>query len=226
MVRFNYDWDLAGAERELEEAIRLNPSLSKAHQYYSGVLTTMKRFDEAIDESHRGMELDPLSATAGTTLGVRLLYAGRMKEAEAEFRKTLEVNPSFAVAHWGLAQCQRADGRIEDHLDELTKAVTLSGNSAYMRAHLGYGYAVSGDRLRADAIRKELEAEASSRYVAPYHLALIAAGLSETDEAAKWLERAFADRSGWMVFLPVQPEFEKLRQAPAIRRLLARVKPQ
>ena len=105
------------------------------------------------------MELDPLSATAGTTLGVRLWYTGRLDEAAAEFRKTLEVNPSFAVAHWGLAQCYRASGRMDDQLDELTKAVTLSGNSAYMRAHLGYGYAVSGDRQRAEAIAKELEAE-------------------------------------------------------------------
>jgi serine/threonine-protein kinase len=182
----------------------------------------MKRFDEAIEEAHRGMELDPLSATAGTTLGIRLLYAGRTREADAEFRKTLEVNPSFAVAHWGLAQCYRSYGRMEDHLDELTKAVTLSGNSAYMRAHLGYGYAVSGDRARADAVRKELEGE---RYVAPYHLALIAVGLGETEQATRWLERAFAERSGWMVFLPVQPEFEKLRQAPAVQHLLARVKP-
>ena len=50
------------------------------------------------------------------------------------FRQTLEVNPSFAVAHWGLAQCYRTLGRTEDELDELTKAVTLSDNSSYMDA--------------------------------------------------------------------------------------------
>jgi tetratricopeptide (TPR) repeat protein len=224
MVHFTYEWDLVNAEREIKEAIRLNPSLSRAHQYYSGILTASRRLDEAIAEARRGMELDPLSATAGTTLGVRLWYAGR-SEAADEFKKTLEVNPSFAVAHWGLAQCLRARGRIDDQLDELTKAVTLSGNSAYMRAHLGYGYAVSGDRQRAEAIAKELEAEGPARYVAPYHLALIAAGLGDTKQAAHWLERAYRDRSGWMMFLPVEPEFEKVRQAPEIQRLLASVGP-
>ena len=225
MVHFTYDWDLAAAEREIKEAIRLNPSLSKAHQYYSGILTAAGRMDEATAEARRGMELDPLSATAGTTLGVRLYYSGKIDEAAAEFRKTLEVNPSFAVAHWGLAQCYRMQGRMEEQLDELTTAVTQSGNSAYMRAHLGYGYAIAGDRARATAIAKELEAEGPAHYVAPYHLALIAAGLGDTRVAARWLERAYRDRSGWLMFLPVEPEFDKIKQAPEIQRLLASIKP-
>ena len=100
----------------------------------------------------------------------------------------------------------------------------LSGNSAYMRAHLAYGYAVAGDRTRAEALRREIEAEGPSRYVAPYHLALIAAGLGETGEAMNWLERAFADRSGWLVFLAVEPEFDNMRQVPEFQQLLARVK--
>lgn len=224
MVHFSYDWDLAAAEREIREAIRLNPSSSKAHQYYSGILTTAGRMEEATQEARRGLELDPLSATAGTTLGVRLYYANRIDEAEAEFHKTLEVTPSFGVAHWGLAQCYRAKGRVEEELDELTKAVTLSGNSAYMRAHLAYGYAAAGDRARALAIAEELEAEGRSRYVAPYHLALIAAGLGDTPAALRWLERAYRDRSGWMMFLPVEPEFQKTREAPEVQRLLASIR--
>jgi TolB-like protein/DNA-binding winged helix-turn-helix (wHTH) protein/tetratricopeptide (TPR) repeat protein len=224
MVLFSYDWDLVAAEREIKEAIRLNPSSSKAHQYYSGILTGAERMDEATQEARRGAELDPLSATAGTTLGVRLYYSNRIDEAEAEFQKTLEVAPSFAVAHWGLAQCYRLKGRMEEQLDELTKAVTLSGNSAYMRAHLGYGYAAAGDRAHALAIAEELEAEGPRRYVAPYHLALIAAGLGDTAGAARWLDRAFRDRSGWIVFLSVEPEFRTIRQAPEVQRLLASVR--
>jgi TolB-like protein/DNA-binding winged helix-turn-helix (wHTH) protein/Tfp pilus assembly protein PilF len=225
MVHFTYEWDLAASESEVKEAIRLNASSSRAHQYYSAVLTTLHRFDEAIEEAHRAMELDPRSATAGTTLGVRLWYAGRLAEAEQEFQKTLEVNPSFAVAHWGLAQCFLAKGRTEDGLDELTKAVTFSDNSAYMRAHLAYAYARTGDRKRAEAIAKELQDEGPSRYVAPYHLALIATGLNDTPRAAHWLERAFRDRSGWMTFLAVEPEFDKVRQAPEVQRLLSEVRP-
>jgi TolB-like protein/DNA-binding winged helix-turn-helix (wHTH) protein/tetratricopeptide (TPR) repeat protein len=225
MVRLDYDWDLDGSEREVLEAIRLNPSSVQAHQYYSSTLTTMGRLDDAIREAHLAMELDPLSAIAGTSLAIRYWYAGRIDDAIAGFQKTLETSPEFAVAHWGLAQCYRAKGEMRRQIEELQRAVALSGNSAYMRAHLAYGYAVSGDRARAEAIASELETESRGRYASPYHTALIAAGLGDREAMMDALERAFVDRSGWMVFLQVEPEFERARQAPEFRRLLARVKP-
>jgi len=225
MVKLDYDWDRPGSEREILEAIRLNPSSVQAHQYYSSTLTTMGRLDDAIAEAHRAMELDPLSAIAGTSLAIRYWYAGRIEAALAEFRKTLETNPEFGVAHWGLAQCYRALGDTRAEIDELQRAVALSGNSAYMRAHLAYGYATSGDRARAEAIQRELENEGRERYASPYHTALIAAGLGDREAMMQALERALLDRSGWMVFLGVEPEFAAVRQLPEVQRLLARVKP-
>ena len=94
-----------------------------------------------------------------------------------------------------------------------------------MRAHLAYGLATSGDREHALAIQKELETEGRERYGSPYHFALIAAGLGDQEAMMRALERTFADRSGWMVFLPVEPEFSSVRQLPAFQQLLARVKP-
>jgi len=225
MVKLDYEWDLAGSEREVVEAIRLNPSSVQAHQYYSSTLTTMGRLDDAIREAHRAMELDPLSAIAGTSLAIRYWYAGRIDDAIAGFRKTLETNPEFAVAHWGLGQCYRARGDTRAEIDELQHAVALSGNSAYMRAHLAFGYAAAGDRARAVAIEQELEREGRDRYASPYHAALVAAGLDDRERMLKALERALADRSGWMVFLGVEPEFARVRQTPEFQRLLARVKP-
>jgi TolB-like protein/DNA-binding winged helix-turn-helix (wHTH) protein/tetratricopeptide (TPR) repeat protein len=225
MVKLDYEWDLAGSEREVLEAIRLNPSSVQAHQYYSSTLTTMGRMEEATREAHRAMELDPLSAIAGATLGIRYWYDGRLDDAVAEFNKTLESNPEFGVAHWGLAQCYRQRGDTAREINELRRAVTLSGNSAYMRAHLAYGLATSGDREHALAIQRELEVEGRGRYASPYHFALIAAGLGDRDAMMRALDRVFADRSGWMVFLPVEPEFAGVRQLPAFQQLLARVKP-
>lgn len=225
MVELDYDWDRQASEREVLEAIRLNPSSVQAHQYYSSTLTTMGRLDEAIREAQRAKELDPLSAIAGTSLAIRYWYAGRIGDAIGEFQRTLESSPEFSVAHWGLAQCYRANGDTRREIDELQRAVALAGNSAYMRAHLAFGYATAGDRARAEAIRQELESESRRRYASPYHLALISVGLGERPAAMEALERAFADRSGWLVFLGVEPEFESVRQAPEFQRLLARVMP-
>ena len=226
MLRLYYRWDREGAEAEVKEAIRLNPNYAQAHQYYSTVLTTMGRFDDAIGEARRAIELDPLSAPAGTTLGIRFLYAGRCAPAAAQFSKTLESRPEFGVAHWGIAQCARESGDQAKELDELRRAVELSGNSAYMRAHLAYGLARAGERDRATAIQRELDAEGRERYASPYHSALIAVGLDDRGTMVRALERAFTDRSGWMVFLGVEPEFAGARQTPEFQRLLARVRPQ
>jgi TolB-like protein/DNA-binding winged helix-turn-helix (wHTH) protein/Tfp pilus assembly protein PilF len=225
MLRLSYRWDRAGAEQQIREALRLNPSSVQAHQYYSTALTTMGRFDEAIAEAHRALELDPLSAPASTTVGIRYLYAGRIPQAMQQFLKTLETSPEFSVAHWGLAQACRASGDTARELAELQRAVELSGNSAYMRAHLAFGLAAAGQRARALAILRDLDAESRERYQSPYHGALIALGLGDREAMYRALERAFSDRSGWMVFLPVEPEFAGERQAPEFQRLLARVKP-
>ena len=225
MVRLSYRWDRAGSEQEIQEAIRLNPSSALAHQYYSTTLTTMGRFDDAIAEARRALELDPLSAPASTTLGIRYWYAGRLAEAMIQFSKTIDANPEFAIAHWGLGQTHLANGNNARAIDELQRAVDLSGNSAYMRAHLAFGLAKAGNRDRAISIQHELEGESGERYQSPYHHALIALGLGERQGMMRALERVFADRSGWMVFLSVEPEFAGVRATPEFQHLLARIMP-
>ena len=223
MLRLSYRWDRAGSEQEIREAIRLNPSSAVAHQYYSATLTTMGKFDEAVVEARRALDLDPLSAPASTTLGIRYWYAGRMAEAMIQFTKTLDAHPEFAIAHWGLAQTHLANGNHPRAIDELQRAVELSGNSAYMRAHLAFGLAKAGNRERAMSIQRELDSESRERYQPPYHQALIAVGLGDQGTMMRALDRVFTDRSGWMVFLPVEPEFAAVRATPEFQRLLARV---
>lgn len=225
MVRLTYDWDLRGAEADLQRALALNPSFAQAHQYYSGVLTTMRRPDEAIREARRAFELDPLSRTASTTLGVRLYYAGRYDEAAAQFRRTLEVSPNFGVAHWGLAQTLRMQGRLEESVASMRAAVRFSDDSAYMRAWLGHGLGLAGHRDEALAVLRGLEEESRTRYVSPFHFALIHAGLRDDGATIEWLEKTFADGSGWMPYLPVENEFAHLRSDPRFQRLLARIHP-
>src|SRR6266542_4047441 len=111
MVRFNNDWDLEAAGRDLDHAMTLNPSLARAHQYKSAILTAMGRFDDAVNAARRGQELDPLSTIESTTLGVRLYYARRFPEAIAQFERTLATNANFGVAHWGLGETYRELGR-------------------------------------------------------------------------------------------------------------------
>jgi eukaryotic-like serine/threonine-protein kinase len=224
MIRFNSDWDLAAASRDLDRAMQLNPSLARAWQYKSAILVTQGRFDEAVDAARRGQELDPLSAIESTTLGVRLYYARRFPDAIAQFTRTIATNGNFGVTHWGLGETYRELGRHDDAIAELRKAVELSNASPYMRAWLAHGLAAAGRRDEAQTIRRDLERLANERYLSPFLFALMASGFGEREQTIAWLEKTFDARSGWMPFVPVEPEFQWLKKDPQFERLIARVR--
>ncbi len=224
MVRFSYDWNLPAAERDLSRAIQLNPSYARAHQYRSAVLTAMGRFDAAIQSARHAHELDPLSVTESTTLGVRLYYGGRFDEAIGQLMATSREHPEFPVVHWGLAQTYRELQRHTDAVAAMRVAVERAGGSAYMRAWLAHALAVAGDRDEAVAIRDELRALAERRYVSPFLFGLMAAGLGERGDALGWLERVRDSKSGWMPFLPVEPELASFRDDPRFQALTSRIR--
>ena len=224
MVRFSFDWDLAGADRDLSRAIALNPSYARAHQYRSAVLTTMGRFDEAVASARRAWELDPLSATESTTLGVRLYYAGKYRQAIQQFEQTLAAHPDFPPAHWGLGQTFRQMGRHADAIRELEVAAGRANQSPYMRAWLAHALAAAGRRDDAELIRRDLASQASQRFVAPFLFALMASGVGEKEATLDWLEKVRSSKSGWIPFVPVEPEFAWLRDDPRFRQLTADVR--
>ena len=127
------------------------------------------------------------------------------------------------MTHWGLGETYREQGRHADAIPELTKAVQLSNNSPYMRAWLAHGLAAAGRRDDAEAIRRDLERVANERYVSPFLFALMASGFGEREQTLSWLEKTFDARSGWMPFVPVEPEFQWLGKDPAFTRLIARI---
>jgi tetratricopeptide (TPR) repeat protein len=224
MTRLWLDWDPVAAEHDLRKAIALNPSFAQAHQYLSTVLVAERRMDEAIAAAQRAIELDPLSPISLTTLGYRYYYAGRYSDALKAFIRASNVAPEFVSARVGEAQAYQAMGRTAESLAVLERTLPIAGGRTFVRAHLAYAQARAGRRQDAVRTAVALEAEARNAYLSPFHLALVAAGLEDQPALLTHLERAFADRSGWMVFVPIELEFAPYRDALAS--LLARVEAQ
>ena len=195
------------------DRIALNPSY--AHQYLSSVVMTMGRFDEAVRAARHAQALDPLSMSENTTLGVRLYNARQFDAASDALEHTLRINPDFAVAHWGPGETRRELQQHEAAMASLRRAVSLSGNSAHMRAWLAHELASAGRRDEALAIRADLERLASGRYVSPFLCALMASGFHGRADTLAWLRRVRDARSGWMPFLKVEPEFVWLAADPS-----------
>jgi TolB-like protein/DNA-binding winged helix-turn-helix (wHTH) protein/Flp pilus assembly protein TadD len=223
MSRLWLDWNPRAAEQDLRHAIALNASFAQAHQYLSTVLTVQRRFDEAIAASSRAAKLDPLSPISSTTLAYRFYYAGRYDEALREFDRALELAPDFVSAHIGQAQAYRAKGQHAEARAAVARALPIAAGRSFVLAHLAYAQAESGQLEAARATRGALESEAARTYISPFHLALAAAAVGDRASVVAHLERAFDDRSGWMMFVPIEREFARFRADLAP--LHARVQP-
>jgi DNA-binding winged helix-turn-helix (wHTH) protein/TolB-like protein/tetratricopeptide (TPR) repeat protein len=220
----NYEWDWPEAERLSRKAIALRPEYATGHQWFGiHLLAPTGRLEEALAETRRARELEPLSAVFNAFVGATLYSARRYDEAIEECRKAIELHPDFGVAHWYLGRAYLQKGRFPEALDALGKAVTLSGGSPLMKGTLGVGYAMAGDRAAAEASFRELEALRSGSYASALDLAGLQARLGDADRAFHWLDQAAAERSFHLIYLNVWPELDPLRPDPRFRALVQRL---
>lgn len=219
-IKHRWDWAREDAEKEFQLAIRSKPTYAPAHQWYSSYLVAMGRFDEAIAEARRAQELEPLSFISNSHIGWILYFAGRYDEAIEHCKKLLDVDPTFFPARRYLGLVYEQKGMYKEAIAEFQQAAKLSG-SPLMMSLLAHAYAVSGNRAEAQRLLVEL-GQQKQRYVSPYTVATIYAGLGEKDQAFKWLDRAFEERDIWLMNLRVDPLFKSLRSDYRFAQLLGR----
>lgn len=222
-IKFRWDWDRAETEREFQEAIRLKPSYAPAHQWYSSFLVAVERFDEAIAEAKRTDELEPLSFVASSHLAWIYYLSGQSDKAIEQGKKILDLDPTSFPARRYLGLAYEQKGMYPEAIAEFEKGVKLSG-SPLMLALLGHAYAVSGKRAEAQRVLDDLQQLQSQRYVSPYTVAAIYAGLGDHEQAFKWLDKAVDERDIWLMNLKVDPVFAKLRQSRRFTDLLAQIR--
>ena len=222
-IRFRFDWDRSATEREFQTAIRLKPAYAPAHQWYSSYLVAVERFDEAIAEAKRTSELEPLSFVASSHLGWIYYLSGDNDKAIEQCRKILELDPTSFPARRYLGLAYEAKGMYAEAITEFQTGVKLSG-SPLMLALLGHAYAASGKVSEAKQVLTELQELPDQRYVSPYTVAAIYAGLGDQQQAFKWLESAVEERDIWLMNLKVDPVFAKLRNNRKFTDLLARIR--
>jgi Flp pilus assembly protein TadD len=186
-------------------------------------LAAMGRLGEAISEARRAQTLDALSPIVNTDLGWCLLYAGRGNEAVDQFRKTLELDPKYVSARWGLGASYAQQRSFKEAMAELTQAVTLSEGSPLVSGHLGYVYGLSGAGAEAKKALDDLRALSAREYVPSTAIALVYTGLGDKNQALEWLGRAVDEHDFSLVYLDVAPWFESLRSEPGYEPLRRRL---
>ena len=222
-IKAGYDWDFAGAEREYQRALELNPNYPTAQNWYAEFLGLMGRSTESITGMRRALELEPLSLMINVELGDMLLFAHQYDQAIEQYRKTLDLDSSFVRAHIQLGQVYGQKGQYEEAISELKKAISLNSEDNYAIQLLGYMYAISRRTSEAYKALEELKERGKRTHVLPYDIAVIYVGLGEKDRAFEWLEKSFAERDEGLLYLRVDPVLDSLRSDPRFADLLRRV---
>jgi tetratricopeptide (TPR) repeat protein len=223
MVSTDYDWDWRSAEREFQRAIELNPSYATARQWYGELLSDLGRFNEALAEMEQARRLDPLSLIINSMKGYFLVLVGRNDLAVEQLRTTIEMEPSFAHAHWELGIAYVRKRELPKAISEFLAASTLSPEFTQYTAGLGYAYARAGDVAGARKLLDHLRELSKRRYVSRCDLAIIHAGLDERDEAFAWLQQAVEQHDFTVISAKGHPLFDPLRSDPRFEELLQQI---
>jgi DNA-binding SARP family transcriptional activator/TolB-like protein/Flp pilus assembly protein TadD len=222
IVQWRYDWNYAEAERSFKRAIALNRNYAPAHQWYGLMLAYRKQNAEALVELKQAQQLDPLSLIINANLGLLPYFARRHDEAIDQFKRTLELDQNFAFGHFFLGWAYEQKGDSAQALAAFRRAVQIDETPATL-TYLGHGLAVAGQRREALEIFNRLQAPGQQRYVSPYYLAILAAGLGENAEALDYLARAADEHADSIVLLDVEPKFDALRNDTRFQALRQRL---
>jgi serine/threonine protein kinase/Tfp pilus assembly protein PilF len=218
-----YDWDWVAAESEFKRSIELKPNYALAHVWYGLYSVAIGRTNEAIAESERAVDLDPLSPETNAFLGCVLYFAHRYGQVIEQLRETTDLDPNYWLAHGDLGVAYEQQGQFPEAIAELQKAIGLAGIIPEPTAWLARAYAVSGNRAEAQKLLDALKEPSKWTYLSPYNIAMVYAGLGEGDQALAWLERAYQERSYYMSWLKVDPGVDNLRSDPRFQDLVRRM---
>ncbi|HVF50290.1 MAG TPA: protein kinase [Pyrinomonadaceae bacterium] len=217
-----YDFDWKAAEELHRRALELNPNYATAHLWYSLLLIMEGRSDEGITEARRALEIDPLNLFSQHHLAWCFYHARRFDESIAQFRKLLSASPHYILSRFSYSWSLRQRGYKEEAVAEAQKAVDMSGGIPFVKAGLASAYARAGRETEARSLLRQLLELPAERSVSPFHLALVYCNLGENEQALSLLERGFAERDAWIVWLGVEPQFDPLRADPRFQDMLRR----
>jgi serine/threonine-protein kinase len=221
-VKFFYEWDWAGAERDCKHSIELNPRYVLARDLYSLYLLSQARFEEAIRQARISLELDPLSGHINSSLGIVLHYYRRFDEAADYMLKAVELDPGNLWSLARLVDLLEETGNHSEALNYRQKLLSVVGNRE-LAEEIGRQFQRHGYRGVLLKWLDELRKQSRLTYTPPIEFARIFVQLGDEDQAMDWLEAAFEDRTLFMGFLKVAPIWDSLHSNARYARLLSRM---
>lgn len=221
LIAEQYDWDWQAAEREFRRAIQLDSNYATAHHWYAEFLAFQGRFDEALAESERARQLDPLSLIIAADNGAILYFSRQYDRAIEKFRTVLDMDPNFPRARLVIyAYIQK--GQFTDALVE-TEKWQRNDDGPWTWATEAYLYWKWARQDQSQRALNRLE-QWTRAHKSDFNPMLVQAyaGMDKKDAAIALLQKAFATHANIIATLKVDPLFDSLRSDPRFQELARR----
>ena len=224
-VNFYWSWDVAGAQREFERAIELDPKSVLAHHWYATFLLALGRLPESLQEIDKAQQLDPMSASILADKGLILFHNGQKEQAITLLKQIESTEPDFLSPHNYLAIIHFTQGDYRQYLEEAKKAATLLHDERRLAivAASEKGFASGGSRGMLNAMLKEQISLHEKGQESAYSLAGTYAALDQKKEALDNLENSYQKREPEIVSIRIDPWLDNLHDEARYRELLAKI---
>jgi serine/threonine-protein kinase len=223
-IRQVYEWDWAGAEKEYQRAIDLNPRYLLARDWHGAYLAAIGNQEASLAERKRALELDPLSPTLNFALAQSFYWSRDYERAIQQFQKLIELDPNFPPIYIYLPSALEQTGRRDEAVETIKKMPLKEGTEwAFAMGALGRIYAETGRKQEARAILEQIERVADTRYIPAQGIALVYIGLGEKDKAFSLLDKAVEQRAFQLQWIKVDPRWDAIRSDPRYADIVRRM---
>ena len=224
LIKYTHQWDWEGAEKEIKQAIELNPNNATNYHWHSICLRQQGRFEQSLSEIKRAQELDPLSLVIAWNVAEVLADLRRFDLAGEQFNKMLELDPSFAGTYRGRGIMYAQQGRFAEAIGDLQRARQILGaNNPYSTGVLGHMYARAGKKDDAIQVLNQLREFSKRGYEMSVPMASVYAGLGEKDKAFELLEKGYSEHNVELGWLKISPEWDNLRSDSRYSAMLKKI---
>jgi adenylate cyclase len=217
-VLFEVDWEWRAAGAEIRQALALDPGNADAFRLASLLATSQGRYGEALAYAEGAVARDPLSARSYLVVAEAQRNSGRMVEAEATFRKVLELIPTAQYLHAEYGQLLLFSGHPEAGLAEIERET----DPAVLQLNRTVALYVLGRNEEADRVRAYVERKYGADW--PLEMAELYAWRHDPERAFVWLDRAYRQHEFWLVFIKQDGFLDSLLSDARYKALLLKMK--
>ena len=216
LARLHTQWKWREAHESFNRAAQLDPNDAGLLHTFAHFLLWANRGQESAEVCNRALVLDPFDPDLIACMGWHSLWAGEYDRALENSRRALSFDPKQGLATMVMGWTYEQKGMFQEALSALQKA---GGN----RPSIAHVLARSGNRQAAGEILHDMLEDAKKKYVSAYNIGVVYAGMNDNDRAMEWLNKAFEEHAGFLVYVYLDPRLKTLRSDARFQHLLHRM---